>query len=96
MSKIFITGITGFIGSHLSRRYISTNHSIAGCDNLIGGYLDNIDEEADFHQFDCSFLNGMNNLTKGYDYIFHTACNPHEGLSVFSPHLVSNNLINYL
>ena len=94
MTKIFITGIAGFIGSHLSRIYSSNENKIGGCDNLAGGYSDNIDDRADFHQVDCNYLNALNNITKGYDHIFHTACYPHEGLSVFSPHLVCNNLIN--
>ncbi|MAV82946.1 MAG: epimerase [Pelagibacteraceae bacterium] len=94
MSKIFISGIAGFIGSHLSRHYAKSNHSVVGCDNLIGGYIDNVNDDAEFHQVDCKYLNGMNNMTKDCDYIFHTACNPHEGLSVFSPHLVCNNLVN--
>jgi UDP-glucose 4-epimerase len=92
--NIFITGIAGFIGSHLSRIYASLGNNISGCDNLSGGYVDNIDENVDFHQVDCVYLNAMNNITKDVDYIFHTACYPHEGLSVFSPHLVCNNLVN--
>lgn len=94
MSNIFITGIAGFIGSHLSRHYTNLGHKVSGCDNLIGGYIDNVNDEAEFHQVDCKYLNSMNKLTKNVDYILHTACNPHEGLSVFSPHLVCNNLLN--
>ena len=44
MKKILITGGAGFIGSHLSRIYASNKNSISGCDNLVGGYVDNIDE----------------------------------------------------
>jgi UDP-glucose 4-epimerase len=33
----------------------------------------------------------MRKLIKGMDIVYHTACIPHEGLSVFSPHLVTQN-----
>ena len=59
--KIFITGIAGFLGSHLSRIYASNENKIGGCDNLAGGYVDNIDDSVDFHQVDCIYLNSINN-----------------------------------
>ena len=40
--KIFITGIAGFLGSHLADRFLSEGHEVIGNDNLIGGYRDNI------------------------------------------------------
>lgn len=40
--KVFITGIAGFLGSHLADRMISLGHKVVGNDNLIGGYLSNI------------------------------------------------------
>ena len=39
--KIFITGIAGFLGSHLADRFLELGHQVAGNDILIGGYLDN-------------------------------------------------------
>ena len=54
--KIFITGVAGFLGSHLARALIKEGHEVAGCDNLIGGYIDNVPEEVEFHQVDCGFL----------------------------------------
>ena len=36
--RIFISGIAGFLGSHLADRMISLGHNVSGCDNLIGGY----------------------------------------------------------
>ena len=35
--KIFITGIAGFLGSHLANRMIELGHDVSGNDNLIGG-----------------------------------------------------------
>jgi len=89
--KIFITGIAGFLGGHLAQKMLELGHEVHGCDNLIGGYVDNIPEEAQFHQVDCEFLNAMKKITKGVDVLIHAACTHYEGLSVFSPHLITKN-----
>ena len=89
--KIFITGVAGFLGSHLADAMLKMGHSVSGCDNFLGGYLENVPEEVDFHQVDCRYLNTMNKLLKDVDIVYHTACTAYEGLSVFSPHLVCQN-----
>ncbi len=89
--RIFISGIAGFLGSHLADRMLELGHEVVGVDTLIGGYLDNVPEGAEFHQIDCSYLNSMVKHMKGCDIVYHTACTAYEGLSVFSPHLVVQN-----
>ena len=91
MAKIFITGVAGFLCSHLADTMIEEGHEVSGCDNLIGGYLDNIPDDVDFHQVDCCYLNTMKKLTKDVDIVYHCACTAYEGLSVFSPHLICQN-----
>ena len=63
--KIFITGIAGFLGSHLADRMISLGHEVSGNDTLIGGYIDNINPRAKFYQIDCFYgyfiLEGIGN-----------------------------------
>jgi UDP-glucose 4-epimerase len=89
--KIFITGVAGFLGSHLADAMLKAGHKVSGCDNLLGGYIENVPEDVDFHQVDCIYLNTMNKLLNGVDIVYHTACTAYEGLSVFSPHLVCQN-----
>jgi len=89
--KIFITGIAGFLGSHLADRCLQLGHEVVGCDNLIGGYLDNVPDAAEFYQYDCGFLNSMKKIMKGVDTVYHCAATAYEGLSVFSPHLITQN-----
>ena len=91
MAKIFITGVAGFLGSHLADALLAHGHEVAGNDNLIGGYLDNVPDDVDFHQVDCGYLNTMMKLLRGVDVVYHTACTAYEGLSVFAPHLVCQN-----
>lgn len=91
MSRIFITGIAGFLGSHLADRFLAEGHEVVGNDNLIGGYIDNVPKGAEFHRIDCADLEGMRRVMKGSDVVYHTACTAYEGLSVFSPHLVTHN-----
>lgn len=89
--KVFITGIAGFLGSHLADRLVEAGHAVVGIDNLIGGYKENIPSAADFFHVDCLDREGLLPLMVGVDIVVHTACTAYEGLSVFSPSLVSNN-----
>ena len=40
--RILITGAAGFLGSHLSDKFIGEGHEVVGMDNLITGNMDNI------------------------------------------------------
>ena len=92
--KILITGVAGFLGSHLSQKLSELNHEIIGVDNMMGGYEDNIPKNIKFFNFDCCNLEKMNQVMKNIDVVYHCAATAHEGLSVFSPFEISKN--NYL
>jgi UDP-glucose 4-epimerase len=91
--RVFITGIAGFLGSHLAERFLEQGHEVVGCDNLLGGYLDNVPAKAEFYQYDCTYLNSMVKISRGCDVFYHCAATAYEGLSVFSPHLVTKNIV---
>lgn len=90
--KIFITGIAGFLGSHLADRMLALGHQVAGNDTLIGGYIDNVPSQAEFHQLDCCDVEGMTRAIAGSDVVIHAAATAHEGLSVFSPSFITKNI----
>ncbi|MEQ1877246.1 MAG: NAD-dependent epimerase/dehydratase family protein [Bdellovibrionia bacterium] len=89
--KVFITGIAGFLGSRIAHHLVDRGIEVSGCDNLIGGYLENIPDEAEFHHVDCQYLNALKNIIADSEVVIHTACAAYEGLSVFSPHFVTQN-----
>jgi len=89
---IFISGVAGFLGSHLSEALIARGHRVVGVDNLIGGYLDNVPAGVEFHQIDCIDRAKLAQLMEGVDIVYHCAATAYEGLSVFSPHLVTQNI----
>ncbi|WP_166332587.1 UDP-glucuronic acid decarboxylase family protein [Sphingobacterium chungjuense] len=73
--RILITGAAGFLGSHLSDRFIREGYQVIGMDNLITGSLRNIEHlfklpNFEFYQHDVSkFVHIPGHL----DYILHFA-----------------------
>jgi dTDP-glucose 4,6-dehydratase len=50
--RILITGAAGFLGSHLSDRFLSAGYSVVGVDNLITGKLENLDHLSSESRFE--------------------------------------------
>ena len=92
--RILITGVAGFLGSHLADKLIELGHEVVGVDNMIGGYEDNIPRLIEFHKIDCCDYKKISKIMKGIDVLYHCAATAHEGLSVFAPYEITKN--NYL
>tara|TARA_Y100000748_G_scaffold295938_1_gene288193 strand:- start:266 stop:1267 length:1002 start_codon:yes stop_codon:yes gene_type:complete len=90
--KIYITGIAGFLGSHLAKRLINLGHDVSGNDNMIQGDLDNLPKNINFHKTDCCNFEEMSKNLKEIDVVYHCAATAHEGLSVFSPNFITKNI----
>ena len=81
--KVLVTGVAGFLGSHLADHLITKGLEVVGVDNMIGGDLENVNPKVKFTKLDCCDLEKLNILCKNIDYIFHCAATAHEGLSGF-------------
>jgi len=91
--RILITGGAGFLGSHLVDYFVKNNHNVIGVDNMIGGSEDNINPQSKFIKEDITELDVMDKIcnNENIEVIYHCAATPHEGLSVFSPYIVSKH-----
>jgi UDP-glucose 4-epimerase len=94
MATIFITGVAGFLGSHLADAMLALGHKVIGIDNMIGGSYENIPRGVEFVEMDCCDFRRVREHMRGVDVLVHCAATAYEGLSVFSPHLVTRNIVD--
>jgi len=78
--KILVTGCAGFIGSHLVDALLEAGHIVVGIDNLVAGYVRNLDSAVAHYSRRFTFvkddIRGMNSgcyNSQGFDAIFHLA-----------------------
>lgn len=91
--KIFITGIAGFLGSHLADEMLRLGHEVVGIDNMIGGDRRNVPNNIRWWPVDCNSPDKYADMMEGVDIVYHCAATAYEGLSVFSPHFVTENIV---
>jgi UDP-glucose 4-epimerase len=89
--KVFISGVAGFLGSHLADRHLERGDTVFGCDNLITGEQANVPTGVCFVAADCTDVDAMRKATEGVELMYHCAAVAAEGLSVFSPVLITQH-----
>jgi len=101
--KILITGVAGFIGSHLANRLSKEGHEIVGIDNL--SIKDKklqearkvlIEKGVEFHKIDITDFESLNDLFEKhkFDLVYHIAAKPGVRESIENPFIYGQS--NYI
>ena len=100
--KIIISGVAGFIGSHLAKRFIAEGHEVVGLDDLSNGKISNIPSQVDFFKVDLESAEFIDKIPRGCQMILHLAGQSSGEISYHDPvgdlkkNTISTlNLINY-
>jgi UDP-glucose 4-epimerase len=84
--------VAGFLGSHLADAHTQLGDHVVGCDNMIGGDLQNLPEGIEFKEADCGEVGAMKPLLADVDLVYHCGAIATEGLSVFSPGIIAKHV----
>ena len=100
-----ITGVAGFIGSHLLQKLLLLNQNVVGIDNFSSGKKENIEEvlssispeqKDDFTFYDCDIrsFDECFRVMKGVDYVLHQAAIVSVTDSINNPVLTNDVNVN--
>lgn len=106
--RALVTGAAGFIGSHVVDSCLEAGMAVTATDDLSGGFVDNVPEEAEWIEGDLRDRDFVARLWWGrsFDYVYHLGAYAAEGLSHFiraynyrnnieaSVNLVNNAVLN--
>lgn len=73
--RILLTGVAGFIGSHLADKLLADNHQVIGLDNFITGKSENLAHLMDHPQFTLITQDASKHIkiTQKVDFVLHFA-----------------------
>ena len=88
MAKYLITGVAGFIGSHLAHALVECGESVRGLDNFSTGAIQNLaglKGKMDLHEIDLRDAGAVAAACHGMDYVLHQGALPSVPRSVKDP-----------
>ena len=85
MGTYLITGVAGFVGSHLAETLLARGESVRGFDNLATGRLENVPAGVDFVEGDLADAEAVAKVCVGVDAILHQGALPSVPRSVKEP-----------
>jgi UDP-glucose 4-epimerase len=84
--RVLVTGAAGFIGSHVADYCLASGMDVVATDDLSGGFVENIPNDATWVQGDLrdrAFVSDLWASYGPYDYVYHLGAYAAEGLSHF-------------
>lgn len=68
--NVLVTGVAGFLGSHVARYCSEMGMNVIGIDDMSGGFLSNIPPEVTFVQCDIRDPKKLQNIFAEYSFLF--------------------------
>lgn len=80
MPKVLVTGVAGFVGSHLCDSYLQAGHEVIGIDNMSSGFEENLrnaqkQSSFSFFNVDITEPSSLEKIFSGVDIVVHMAAN---------------------
>ncbi len=98
MKKVLVTGVAGFMGSHVAKHALKLGFKVVGIDDLSGGFLRNVHGCISFIKGSVTDVDTVKKLWiehGPFDYVYHLAAYAAEGLSHFIRRFnYENNLLS--
>jgi UDP-glucose 4-epimerase len=85
LATYLITGVAGFIGSHLADALLQRGDRVRGFDNLATGTIENVPRGVDFIEGDLADAEAVASACRGVDAILHQGALPSVPRSVKEP-----------
>ena len=88
MANYLITGVAGFIGSHLAHALVARGETVRGLDNFSTGRIENLDGlqgKLDLHEIDLRDATAVCAACDGMDFVLHQGALPSVPRSVKDP-----------
>lgn len=71
--KVLVTGVGGFIGAHVARRFLAAGHEVIGADDFSSGYRENVPPGVELVEGDLAEPRTIAALPRGSELILHLA-----------------------
>lgn len=83
--SVLVTGVAGFMGSHVAQALISAGRDVVGLDDLSGGFVDNVPAGVKFYQGSVLDVTLLRKIFTEHrvEHVYHLAAYAAEGLSHF-------------
>lgn len=100
--KVLVTGVAGYIGSHVAEELLAHGHTVFGIDNLSTGFLEFVDKRVEFNRADLRNSTELEKAIKqfaeaGGDSVIHCAGIKYAGESIKNPlHFYDTNVYGTL